>query len=174
MVLPLVLLPVASADTFWDIPADRAAALASALKPGDTLLRWCAGCGDDVVIYRIGRDRVVAGTYSEDQQVQVTWRSLAMGPGTDGPAVFGGEPACVEAPICLADPVDGCADRWAYVDVPYTWRLDAGGKWVWVGALIGLEAQSTYEMQPIAPDPAWVAAALRCAPVKGRRPVEGE
>lgn len=164
----LVVLPSARADTFWDVPAEKAAALAATLHRGDILLRWCPGCGDDVVIYRVGTDQVAPGTYSEGQQVQVGWRALAVGPGKDDAAVFASAPSCAEPTLCMADPEAECAGPLAYVDIPYTWRLEPSGSWVWVGALIGLESQSTFTTAPIHPDAAWMKAALACRPVRSR------
>ena len=167
----MLLLPaLASADTFWDVPAEQAAALARELRRGDLLLRWCPGCGDDVVVYTVLRDRVAPGTYSDGQQVQVRWKARAYGPGTDTQAVFGGEPACVETLICLADPEAPCAGRWAYVDIPYTWKRTADGTWVWLGATVGMESQSTWQEAPIAADPAWLQRAATCPAVPGRAP----
>lgn len=181
----LLLVATAGADTFWDIPREKAEALAAELHRGDVLLRWCPGCGGGAVVFRIGRDQVVPGTYSDGLQVQVTWKALAIGPAAEGgegsegrgfpslpkeQEVFAAAPMCAAPPVCLADPEAACADRLAYVDVPYTWRLEPSGAWVWLGALVGLEPAGTFHTMPIAPNPAWVTAALACRPVKGGPP----
>ena len=149
----LVFIVAALADTFWDIPPANAARLHAALHPGDVLLRWCAGCGDPV------------GTYSEGKQVQVRWEALAIGPASAETQVYAAAPVCASDPVCLPDPAAACADRDAYVDIPYTWRRTPSGRWEWVGTLAGLEGEPFPAPATPAPDPAWIRAALACAPV---------
>lgn len=163
----LLLASLAYADTFWDLPAAQIEALSAALSPGDVLVRWCPGCGGEAVVFRIGADRVVPGTYSEDFALRASWKALAVAPAADDAAVFATAPTCATATVCLAAPEAPCAGKLAYLDVPYTWRLEPSGAWTWLGTLAGADAQGTMHTEPLRPDPAWVKAARACTPVRG-------
>ncbi len=162
-----LLVTAALADTFWDIPPAAAGRLRAALAPDDVLLRWCAGCGGEAVLYRIGDDQIAPGTYSKGKLVQVRWRALAIGPAAEDLKVYAAEPVCAAAPVCMPDPTEACASDWATVDVPYTWRRSAAGEWVWVGTLARLNPTKFAAPPTPTPDPAWVERALACAPVAG-------
>ncbi len=140
----LALLP-ARADTFWDIPPDAAAAIADGLHKGDVLVRVCPGCGDEAVAFVLKRVAVAPSPDDPSQAVlTLRWRGLASGVPAGGELAVPPLGCAPAETLCLADPSADCAPRQARLDVPYTFVL-RGRSWVWVGELAGLQT----------PGPAW-------------------
>lgn len=134
------MLSLALADTFWDVTPAQAAKIAEAIQPGDLLLRWCEGCGPEAVMFEVREDRLAAGLYSDGKQVQVLWRAKGQGVADSG-MVFRDGFSCGKPTTCLPDAQVPCAGEWAYLDIPYTYRLDLNGDWVWVGSYAKLEGR---------------------------------
>lgn len=136
----LLLTSLAHADTFWDVTPEQAAAIVAAVQPGDVLLRWCPGCGPEVTVVEVRSLEVLPGTYSDGVSIGMRWKAKAEG-FAEGERPFGGGFGCGTKLTCLADPSAECAGREAWLDIPYTWRLEEGGRWVWVGSYAGLEGR---------------------------------